>query len=44
MAGDTSVWLAAVRREWLGGRHVSCPWDMEEEIVRQDKLKLRKVF
>jgi NAD(P)-dependent dehydrogenase (short-subunit alcohol dehydrogenase family) len=50
MAGDTIVWLAAERREWLGGRYVSCSWDMEElmameeEIVRQDKLKLRMVF
>lgn len=50
MAGDTIVWLAAQRREWLGGRYVSCAWDMEElmgmegEIVRGDKLKLRMVF
>lgn len=50
MAGDTIVWLAAERREWLGGRYVSCAWDMEElvgmeeEIVREDKLKLRMVF
>lgn len=50
MAGDTIVWLAAERREWLGGRYVSCPWDMEEliameeEIVKDDKLKLRMVF
>jgi hypothetical protein len=42
--------LAAERREWLAGRYVSCPWDMEElmtkkdEIVEQDKLKLRMVF
>ena len=50
MAGDTIVWLAAERREWLGGRYVSCAWDMEElvgmegEIVRGDKLKLRMAF
>ena len=50
MAGDTIVWLAAQRKEWLGGRYVSCAWDMEElvgmegEIVRGDKLKLRMVF
>lgn len=47
IAGDTIAWLAAERREWLGGRYVSCPWNMEElvarreEIVAQDKLKLR---
>lgn len=50
MAGDTIVWLAGERRGWLGGRYVSCAWDMEElvgmegEIVRGDKLKLRMVF
>lgn len=48
LAGDTIAWLAAERKEWLGGRYVSCPWDMEEltnmedEVV--DKLKLRLVF
>jgi NAD(P)-dependent dehydrogenase (short-subunit alcohol dehydrogenase family) len=47
IAGDTIAWLASERREWLGGRYVSCPWDMEEliakkdEIIEQDKLKLR---
>jgi NAD(P)-dependent dehydrogenase (short-subunit alcohol dehydrogenase family) len=46
VAGDTIAWLAAERRDWLGGRYVSCPWDMEElmsrekEIVDGDKLKL----
>ncbi|THX84814.1 NAD(P)-binding protein [Aureobasidium pullulans] len=50
LPGDTIPWLAAERREWLAGRYVSCPWDMEElmtkkdEIVEQDKLKLRMVF
>lgn len=51
LPGDTITWLAAERREWLAGRYVSCPWDMEElmtnkkdEIVEQDKLKLRMVF
>jgi len=50
LAGDTIAWLAAERKEWLGGRYVSCPWDMEElvsmedEIVKEDKLKLRLVF
>lgn len=50
MAGDTIAWLASERREWLGGRYVSCPWDMgelmskEDEIVGQDKLKLKMAF
>lgn len=50
IAGDTIAWLAAERREWLGGRYISCPWDMEElmsrkdEIVNDDKLKIRVVF
>ncbi|SCO91127.1 probable oxidoreductase ucpA [Fusarium oxysporum] len=50
IAGDTIAWLASERREWLGGRYMSCPWDMEEliakrdEIVKEDKLKLRMVF
>jgi short-subunit dehydrogenase len=50
MAGDTIAWLAGERKEWLGGRYVSCAWDMEElvgmegEIVREDKLKLKMAF
>ncbi|GKZ25949.1 hypothetical protein AbraIFM66951_002060 [Aspergillus brasiliensis] len=50
IAGDTIAWLAAERREWLGGRYVSCPWDMEElmkkkdAIVKNDSLKLRMMF
>ncbi|KAI9150515.1 Short chain dehydrogenase citE [Paramyrothecium foliicola] len=50
IAGDTIAWLASERRDWLGGRYVSCPWDMEElmkkknEIIEQDKLKIRMLF
>ncbi|KAJ4347403.1 hypothetical protein N0V95_005452 [Ascochyta clinopodiicola] len=50
VAGDTIAWLAAERREWLAGRYVSCPWDMEElvkkknEIVEKDMLKMRMRF
>tara|TARA_R110002060_G_scaffold41190_3_gene52667 strand:+ start:439 stop:1392 length:954 start_codon:yes stop_codon:yes gene_type:complete len=50
IAGDTIAWLAAERKEWLGGRYVSCPWDMEElmekkdEIVEIDQLKVRMEF
>ncbi|KAI1038227.1 hypothetical protein LB503_011959 [Fusarium chuoi] len=49
IAGDTIAWLASERREWLGGRYISCPWDMEElvakkdDIVKENKLKLRLV-
>lgn len=48
--GDTIAWLAAERKEWLGGRYISCPWDMEEllarrdEILTEDKLKVRMTF
>ena len=50
IAGDTIAWLAAERREWLGGRYVSCTWDMEElmtkkdEIIERDMLKMRMAF
>lgn len=50
IAGDTIVWLAAERKEWLGGRYISCPWDMQElserkdEIIKKDKLKMRMLF
>lgn len=50
IAGDTIAWLAAERREWTGGRYISCPWDMEElmgrkdEIVEGNKLKLSMDF
>jgi len=48
--GDTITWLASERREWLAGRYISCPWDMQElesrreEIVAGDKLKMRMEF
>ncbi|KAI8954786.1 NAD(P)-binding protein [Xylaria longipes] len=47
LAGDTLVWLAKERREWLSGRFVSVTWDMQEleqkreEIVSKDLLKMR---
>ncbi|KAI1819608.1 oxidoreductase-like protein [Xylaria intraflava] len=49
LAGDTIVFLAHQRREWLAGRYISCKWDMpeflgrEKEIVDGDKLKVRLV-
>lgn len=49
IAGDTIAWLAAERKDWLAGRYVSCPWDMEElakrkdETVGMDKLKISMV-
>ncbi|KAF2717434.1 putative oxidoreductase [Polychaeton citri CBS 116435] len=50
LPGDAIVWLAHDRKEWLGGRYVSCTWDMpelvakREEIVKGDKLKMRMAF
>ena len=47
LAGDTIVWLASERREWLRGRYVSCTWDMgqllekKEEVVKNELLKVR---
>ncbi|KAI0538222.1 NAD(P)-binding protein [Xylaria digitata] len=47
LTGDSLVWLAKERREWLSGRFVSVTWDMRElerkreEIVAKDLLKLR---
>jgi len=49
VASHTIVWLTRERREWLGGRYVSCQWDVEEleakreEIVKGDKLKVKLV-
>lgn len=49
LAGDTIVFLAHKRREWLAGCYISCKWDMPEfleretEIVEGDKLKVRLV-
>ncbi|KAI8631800.1 putative oxidoreductase [Xylariaceae sp. FL1651] len=49
LAGDTIVFLAHKRREWMAGRYISCKWDMleflekEHEITNGDKLKVRLV-
>lgn len=50
LAGDTIVFLTQERRERLAGRYLSCTWDMEEllarddEITKGDKLKVRLVL
>jgi len=50
LAGDTLVSLTAKKRNWLAGRYISVNWDMpelyrrEEEIIREDKLKMRMRF
>lgn len=50
LTGDTVVFLTQKRREWLAGRYLSCTWDMEEllaredEIIQGDKLKVRLVL
>lgn len=47
LSGHSLLWVAAERREWLGGRYVSARWDLEElsakkeEIVTKDLLKMR---
>ncbi|KAJ5100610.1 Glucose/ribitol dehydrogenase [Penicillium angulare] len=47
LPADTIVWLVKERREWLNGRYVSSPWDLEEleskkeEIVERDLFKFR---
>ena len=47
LAGDSLLWLAKERREWLAGRYVSANWDVKEledkkdDIVRGDLLKVR---
>ena len=43
------VWLTKRQLGWLGGRYVSCKWDVDElvgkerEVVEGDKLKVRMV-
>lgn len=50
LAGDSVVYLTAKRRNWLGGRYINVTWDlpelmgMEDEIVKEDKLKVRLVI
>lgn len=50
LAGDTLVSLTANKQEWLAGRYISVNWDMpelysrQEEIVKEDKLKMRMNF
>lgn len=49
LMADTVVFLTQERREWLRGRYLSCNWDMDdfmamkEDIIREDKLKIRMV-
>jgi NAD(P)-dependent dehydrogenase (short-subunit alcohol dehydrogenase family) len=50
LAGDTLVSLTANKREWLAGRYISVNWNIpelyrrQEEIVKEDKLKMRMKF
>ena len=47
LAGDSIVWLASKRRDYLNGRYLSCNWDVlelderAEEILAGDKLRVR---
>lgn len=50
ISADTLVFLTSQKRTWLGGRYINCTWDMpelmakEEEIVKEDKLKVKFLF
>ncbi|KAI9714013.1 MAG: putative secondary metabolism biosynthetic enzyme [Bogoriella megaspora] len=47
LCGETVPWLTSEKRDWLAGRYVSCPWDMQEllrrkeDVVEKDLLKIR---
>ncbi|KAK6859479.1 hypothetical protein PG995_003115 [Apiospora arundinis] len=47
LPGDTFVWIAKERREWLTGRYMEANWDMEEfegkkeDVIKRDVLKFR---
>jgi hypothetical protein len=47
LAGHSLPFLTARRLEWLGGRWLSCKWDlpellnMEKQIVKENLLKFR---
>lgn len=47
LSGDSMVWFACERKEWLSGRYVSCTWDVDElegkkeRILEGDLLKVR---
>jgi len=49
LCGAFLVWLTKEKREWLSGRYCSVNWDVEElegmkeQIVKEDKLKMRMV-
>lgn len=49
LCGAMAVWLTKEKREWLSGRYVAAPWDVDEleaqraEIEEKDKLKFRMV-
>jgi NAD(P)-dependent dehydrogenase (short-subunit alcohol dehydrogenase family) len=38
LAGDTIAFLASERREWLGGRYVSCPLDVGELLETEGRV------
>ena len=50
LCGAFLVWLVQEKRQWLSGRYLSSNWDVSEleslrdEIVREDKLKMRMVL
>lgn len=50
LAADAIVYYTKERRDWLAGRYICAPWDVDEfiakkqEIVDGDKLKVRMVI
>ncbi|KIX00199.1 uncharacterized protein Z518_10337 [Rhinocladiella mackenziei CBS 650.93] len=38
LAADTMVWLTRERREWIAGRYINAPWDMEEFLAKKDAI------
>lgn len=50
LSADSIVYLTSEKRDWLGGKYLSCAWGLPElvakkgEIVKKDKPKVRLVY
>lgn len=44
LGADSVVWLAAKRREYLGGTYVSVQWDMPQLEGRREEVKEKKLL
>ena len=38
IASHTIVWLVGEHREWLGGRYISCQWDVDELLAKRQEI------